>query len=115
MKTEKEQALENLRNWIKPGSTVYTVLRHRSASGMSRVISLVVILPAEKKGEAPRIVHPNWAAAKVLGRTIATKNGSDGIRVGGCGMDMGFELVYSLGRALWPNGDGKTVTGRNGD
>jgi len=27
-----------------------------------------------------------------------------GIRVGGCGMDMGFHLIYSLSRILYPNG-----------
>lgn len=100
--TEKEQALQNLRNWIKPGDTVYTVLRHVSASGMTRVISLVVIKPG-KRGEAPRLIHPNYAAAKVLGWTLTTKHGSDGIRVSGCGMDMGFHLVYTLGRVLWPS------------
>jgi hypothetical protein len=39
----------------------------------------------------------------------------EGLRVSGCGMDMGFDIVYNLGRFLFPKGDGKTVTGRNGD
>ena len=26
-----------------------------------------------------------------------------GVRVSGAGMDMGFHLVYSLGRAVWPD------------
>ena len=37
------------------------------------------------------------------------------VSVSGYGMDMGFHMVYSLGRTLYPNGDGKTVTRRNGD
>jgi hypothetical protein len=28
----------------------------------------------------------------------------NGIRVGGCGMDMGFHLVYTLSRALFDDG-----------
>ena len=30
-------------------------------------------------------------------------------------MDMGFEIVYHLGRVLWPDGDGKFTRNRNGD
>ena len=111
----KNEALENLRRWIKPGDTVYTVLRSVSASGMSRVISIIVMLPPEKEGDKPGMIHPNRAVATVLGYTLVTKNGHDGLRVGGCGMDMGFSVVYNLAATLWPGGDGKTVTGRNGD
>ena len=35
-----------------------------------------------------------------------------GVVVGGVGMDMGFHLVYSLGRALYP--EGVPCTGSNG-
>lgn len=105
---EKAEAIANLRKWIKPGSTVYTILRHRSASGMSRVISVVLVQPDG------RMIHPNHAASRALGYPLVNKNGSDGLRVSGCGMDMGFEVVYRLGCALWPKGDGKTITGRNG-
>lgn len=114
-KEDKARAFENLRAWLKPGDTVYTICRHVSSSGMSRVISLVVVLPPKKKGDRVSMIHPNYAAAAVLGYPLVTKNGHDGIRVGGCGMDMGFHLVYNLGRALWPNGDGKFTRDRNGD
>jgi hypothetical protein len=39
----------------------------------------------------------------------------DGITIGGCGMDMGFELVYQLGYALWPNGTPAPHGTRNGE
>ena len=38
-----------------------------------------------------------------------------GLVVGGCGMDMGFHVVYSLGRVLWPKGFKVNGIGRNGD
>jgi hypothetical protein len=38
-----------------------------------------------------------------------------GIKIGGCGMDMGFDLVYSLGATLWPNGTRKPHGTRNGE
>jgi hypothetical protein len=32
----------------------------------------------------------------------------------GAGMDMGFELVYRLGQAMWPNGTPEPHGTRNG-
>lgn len=93
------EAREMLREEIKPGDTIRTILRHVSASGMTRWISLIV-LGKDKDGE-PTIRDISWLAAKALGRRVNTRN-HDGIETGGCGMDMGFELVYSLSLALWP-------------
>jgi len=84
-----------LRKALKPGMTVFTVLRHRSASGMSRSISVGLC----QKGEFDNIT---WAVATVRGTHIDQKHG--GVKVGGCGMDMGYSLVYDLGRHLWPLG-----------
>lgn len=76
---------------LKPGDTVYTVLRHVSASGMSRRIDLYAI----KDG---RMQYLSGHAAGVMGWRLPDK---PGIVVGGCGMDMGFHLVYSLSYALF--------------
>lgn len=91
------EEIERLRGWLPPGSTAYTVLRHVSRSGMVRDIGLIVMLPDDG---GP--VHPNYTAAAITGRRLAP-NG-DGIRCHGAGMDMGFDLVYSLSRALYPDG-----------
>src|SRR5688572_7990389 len=40
---ERDEAAAELRKLLKPGDTVYTILRHRAASGMFRVIDLVII------------------------------------------------------------------------
>ena len=82
--------------YLKPGDTVYTIVRHVSRSGMSRSIGLVSF----GKGFP---MHPNWAAACMLGWTV-DRNGRDGVRVQGCGMDMGFHLVYELSAALFGDG-----------
>ena len=79
---------------IKPGDTIYTVLRHKSASGMSRSISLFMI----RNGEP---VDIDYRAAQLLGDKIDNNHG--GIKIGGAGMDMGFALVYNLSRSLFPN------------
>lgn len=109
----KEEALEYLRDLLPPGSTVYTVLRHVSKSGMTRWIDCYVLYC--KDGKARR----RWisgAVAKATERTLDRRY--DSVKIGGCGMDMGFALVYALGWALYPdcgaNSDFGYVTGRNG-
>ncbi len=96
---EQAEAIERLRDWIKPGDTVYTILRHRAASGMSRVIDHVVI---EIDAGVPKVHHIGWNVAKAIGLTYDRDR--DGIKVSGTGMDMGFSLVYDLGRVMFPDG-----------
>ena len=100
---QRDEAVARLRELLKPGQNVYTVLKHRSASGMSRSISCVVAL---KNGE---ILNLDWSIGRALDLKFDQKNG--GLIVTGCGMDMGFHLVYNLGRTLWPAG---TRKGRGG-
>lgn len=92
--TEKQEAIAQLREWLKPGDTVYTILRHVSKSGMQREIGIVI----NREGS---MLHPNYSVAKALGYRQGKR---DGLVVGGCGMDMGYHVVYNLGRALWPDG-----------
>ena len=92
MKT-KQEAIAQLREWIKPGDTVYTVLRHKSRSGMQRTISVVMDAPMRDR---------TYLVGIALGYSFDDKR--NGLRVTGCGMDMGFELVYNLGRVLFPDG-----------
>lgn len=104
----KANALTFLKKNLKPGSKVYTIVRHVSKSGMSRNISTFIA----RKGE---IIGLDWYVAHVLDAKRDPSNG--GIKVHGCGMDMGFDLVYRLGRRLYPNGFklAKNQYGRNGD
>jgi hypothetical protein len=41
---DRGSALEHLHDWLKPGDTVYTVLRHVSRSGMLREIGVILLL-----------------------------------------------------------------------
>ena len=87
---------------------IYTVLRHVSASGMSRRISAYMI----KDGG---LVFLDGLIATMTGyKRHKTK---EGLVVGGCGMDMGFHLVYSLSSAIFPDGFKlkKGEYGRNND
>mgnify|MGYP001559392942 CR=1 FL=1 len=92
---EKTEALESLHESLKPGDTVYTILRRVSRSGMSRSISLLV-----STEDGPyEITH--LAVRAGLG-TFDRDN--DGVKVVGCGMDMGFHLVYHLSYTMFPDG-----------
>jgi hypothetical protein len=104
-KAEQQEAREQLAPWIKPGDTVYTILDHVSASGMSRAIRVVLMKCEDGK---PVDLHPNYSVGKLLGLRHWMRKGrrQDALVVGGCGMDMGFHVVYSLARAMFPDGFG---------
>jgi phage terminase large subunit GpA-like protein len=93
-KSERAEAIERLRDWLKPGDTIHCVLRHVSRSGMSRVIDFKKI---EANGEVSTL---GWNIAKAL--EMPFDRNREGVKVGGCGMDMGFHIVYNLARTLWP-------------
>lgn len=87
--------IESLRKTLAVGDTLYTVLRHVSRSGMYRVIDVLCI-----EANQPRRI--SWAVANALGWRYDMRH--EGIGVSGAGMDMGFHLIYSLSRVLFPNG-----------
>lgn len=100
---------KQLKKLLKPGTIVYAVLRHVSASGMTRWIDFYTF-----KGNE-RIYLSGYMS-------IVTDYSRDwrkheGLKIEGCGMDMGFAVVYNLGRVLYPKGFklAKNQYGRNGD
>lgn len=93
----RAQAIAWVRKICPPGTRVYCTLRKVSRSGMMRHISMAVI-------EDGALRDITWLVADIIGERMDRDTG--GIRVSGCGMDMGFHLVYSLGRALYPRGFG---------
>jgi len=95
----KEEAIKRLKEEIKKGDTLWTQLNHISQSGMMRHISVRQI-----KNNYPldwsRLVATalDWKEAK------NRFGGYNGIKVGGCGMDIGFHLIYTLSRELFNDG-----------
>lgn len=99
---DRADAIARLRELCPPGSTVYTVLRRVSRSGMMRHISLHVIhdgQPFDITGLAARAIGTLW------------DRDTGGLKMGGCGMDMGFEAVYVLAATLYRDGFGCTGEG----
>lgn len=96
-KQEREQAREYLRERIKPGDTVYTVLKHVSRSGMYRVID-VYVMACDRRRAIP--LRLSWSVAQAT-PGVRYDRRHEGVGVSGCGMDMGFHLVDALGWAIW--------------
>lgn len=105
---ERQEQIAKLREWIKPGDTVYTILDHVNSSGMSRAIRVLVPLVGDGNGHGTAgtvdFIHPNHAVGLALGLKHWKRNGreQDALVIGGCGTDLGFEIVYNLGRVLYP-------------
>jgi hypothetical protein len=95
MTTVKQEAAQELSNILKDinTDTIYTVIRHVSASGMSREISVRMI-------DAGRIISLDWLVSNALGIKIGKHNG---LVVKGCGMDMGYHLVENINHWFSPS------------
>lgn len=98
--TDQELASERLlKDYFNDTRTVYTILRSVSSSGMTRHISLVVA-GLDSEGNAD-LYDITYLAAQALGDKLQERNGHRTIKVNGCGMDMGFNLVYNLSSVLF--------------
>jgi hypothetical protein len=60
-----------------------------------------------------------WLSGHTANVLDSVKRGTDprseGLTVDGCGMDMGYSVVYSLGYAMWPKGTPEPHGIRNGE
>ena len=96
---DRDYAIERLlTHYVKPGAKVYTIMRHVSSNGMSRNISLVI-------ANGDEVIDITYYAAQALGDKLIESKGHRAIRVNGCGMDMGFHLVYNLSSVLYAGQD----------
>jgi hypothetical protein len=91
---DQQDAITYLKTQLSPGDTVYCVLRHVSRSGMMRHIDFY-----KMTDDGPQWLSPNVAEALDY-----PTSDSGALKVGGCGMDMGFHVVYTLSRTLFRDG-----------
>ena len=92
-KEQTEQARERLLSILHPGDTVYTIIKHVARSGMSRDICPIAIVNSEP-------VYLGCSVAELIGWRCDDQD----VKVSGCGMDMGFHLVYTLAATLFSDG-----------
>lgn len=98
---ERQEAIEWLRNVLKPGDKIDVIIRRVSASGMTRLMDFYLF----DKGCERRYLTGMIATA------CGYKRKDSHLKVEGCGMDMGFSVVYNLSRVMFPAGFG--VMGHN--
>lgn len=91
---EMESWIRELKGILGSNNTIYTSLKHVSSSGMMRHISVHHI----RKNE---MLDISWYVARILDYKRADNGG---LKVSGCGMDMGFHIIHNLGYALYPKG-----------
>ena len=103
---KQEEAIEKLKESIKPNDILYTQLEYVTKSGMTRFIKVRQI-----KDDYPY----DWThiVAKALGWKYSDRYHA--VKAEGCGMDMGFHLIYNLGQVLWPDGTPEPHGIRNGE
>ena len=98
----KEMA-KDLKEYFPEGSTAYTTVTKVAPSGMSRHIKVT----KTRKG-SEEILNWSYQIAKLLDMKYKDKTAS--IYIQGCGMDMGFHLIYDLSSELY--GDGYAIKQR---
>ncbi len=84
------ESLTRLKQVLKRGDTVYTVLRHVSRSGMQRHIDVYVI-----RDNKP--IHLSYHIAEVLDYKITGSS----IEIRDYATDMGVYIIYNLSVALF--------------
>ena len=95
---ERQGLIRELRRYFPKGSTVYTILRSVSRSGMRRVIAVLSIPDGDT-----RISWLSYDVARLLDYKISTKR-SDGLIISGAGEDKGFRIAYDLSSVIWNDG-----------
>ena len=98
------RALESLAALLPVGATVYTLLRHKSASGELRAVSVFI-------AQGGKVVCLDPVVARALDYR---QHSGGGLVVRGSGFSAGFEIVYNLGESIWPNGTPEPHGLRNG-
>lgn len=98
-KAEVEEAVADLREMLKPGTEVFTLVKHVSRSGMQREIALYV---AAIEGGEPTIRDITFKVGRVLDYPMNRDRWA--LKVRGAGMDMCFAVVYHLSGKLFDDG-----------
>ena len=90
-----KENIKELKKLIGRKHKVYTKIDHVSQSGMTRHISCYVV----HKGELHNVTYLVGAITD-----YRPSKKTYGLVVSGCGMDMGFHLIYTLSRIMYPKG-----------
>lgn len=117
-KAESAEHLETLKRLLQPGAVVYTQTAHVSRSGMQRLMRVFIstteqhyveVLGNSTWKNSPdkcTIVDITFYLGAIGAFPMVDRDGFGYrvLKVDGCGMDMGFHVVYNLSRMLFRDG-----------
>jgi hypothetical protein len=86
LKAIEQNLIKDLKKKVKKDSEIIVVIHKVSKSGMQRKMSAFVIYKKQ-------LVNLNFDIAKL---DIARRDDNNHLIIGGCGMDMAFDLTYRL-------------------
>ena len=104
-KQQQAEAMDYLKRNLAEGDTVFYIVKNVSNSGMYRHIDFYTFKVKDVFAEGEQRVQKVWlsgAISKVLGYPLKEKTNALG--VSGCGMNMGFAVIYNLSETLFGNG-----------
>ena len=93
---DKVDIKKKLKQLFPKGSTAYTIVTKVAPSGMSRHI---MVAGCTDRGLVGNV---SWFIAHLL--DYKYKDNTRSVFISGCGMDMGFHLVYNLSQELYKDG-----------
>jgi hypothetical protein len=93
---ERQEAIDQLRKYMTPGSTVLTILRKVSTSGMTRWIDVHVIVNNQP-------LRFTWTVAIALELPYDKKQ--EALKIKGCGLNVDFDVTYRIAQLLHAKGD----------
>ena len=93
------RALTDLRTWLSPNDTIYTITRSISRTGMQAKISVLI-------WQDGRFLQPNWSVAQLTPFRVLHTGPWSALVVNGCGFNRGEHIVECLSQALWAGSPG---------
>lgn len=97
----RQEAQDTLRRILKPGDTVYTILRHVARSGMLRRLD-VYALDTDADGK-PWMRYLSALVSHATGLKFTAKGGARedcGLVMNGCGYSQADEIVDAIERVI---------------
>jgi len=95
-KTDRIEARERLKEWLKDGDTLWFILRNRSTSGMRRVYDVKELNVTPSGGIAVSTLSWNIC----LACNFSFNENYGGVVINGCGFSGEQEIADTVGRLL---------------
>ena len=111
-KVQRDEAIARLRQRIKPGDEIYLVATEWSKRSCWTAYS--VMIPTRTKRDGKWVLEIETICHDVAVALDLQRTSDGGVKSYGWGLSRSFEIVYNLGRVLFPDGFIPAKAGRGG-